>query len=244
MADLSVIIPARQERYLNKTLKGLFEHLKSDYEIIVILDGANEERLENVRYIYNRKSKGMRTAINQAVEIATGKYLMKLDAHCMIDSGMDIKLLKEHQPKWVQIPTRKRLEPVKWEIDEPERPSINYMALTSDLIGYKNGRRNRDPELAKKLLDSTQTFQGSCYLIRRDFFNKIGLLDDKNFNGSGHEAQEVGIKVLGNGGKIIRNKKTWYAHARIGRFFSTDRTKSRNYIHKLAEEYEFNRKDI
>ena len=236
MNKVSVIIPARKEPYLDRTIREIQEKFTGDYEIIVTLDGANADRINDVFYIYNKESLGMRTAINQAVSIAEGKYLMKLDAHCMLDKGIDEKLKKVHQPNWVQIPTRKRLDAKNWKISEPERPFINYMSLTSDFVGFKNGTKNRSPELAKKLLDDTETFQGSCYFIEREYFEKLGLLDDKNFAGSGHEAQEITFKVKHDGGRIIRNKTTWYAHARLSRKFSTDKTKSREYIFKLAEE--------
>jgi len=238
MNSVSVIIPARKERFLDKTIREIQEKFEGDYEIIVTLDGEDANRLDGVIYIYNEESQGMRTAINQAVAVANGKYLMKLDAHCMLDKGIDQKLKKAHQPNWVQIPTRKRLNAKEWVFSQPNRADINYMALAKGFIGYKDGRKNKDPELAKKLLDDTETFQGSCYFIERAFFSSIGLLDDKNFSGSGHEAQEIAFKVRGNGGRVVRNKTTWYAHARLGRKFTTDRAKSREYIVKLAEEYE------
>lgn len=242
MGSVSVIIPSRKERFLNNTIQEVFENFEEDFEIIVTLDGADAPRVAGVRYILNEEPKGMRTAINQAVAIARGDFIMKLDAHCMLDKGIDVKLKKVHQHNWVQIPTRKRLDAHRWELMETDRDDVNYMALSPDYIGYKDGAKNRDPELAKILLDDTETFQGSCYFMRRDFFNKLGLLDDKNFSGSGNEATEIGFKVRHAGGRVIRNKTTWYAHARLGRRFSADRTKSRDYIVKLGEEYGYKSK--
>jgi len=241
MGDVSVIIPARKEKYLNKTILEIQKKFKGDYEIIVTLDGADEERLDGVKYILNEKPLGMRTAINQAVNEAKCQYIMKLDAHCMLDEGIDEKLKKVHKPNWVQIPTRKRLDAHGWKIFEPERPFINYMKLSKDFIGFKDGAKNRSPELAKKLLDDTETFQGSCYFMEKDYFEHLVLLDNVNFAGSGHEAQEVGFKVKNDRGRLVRNKTTWYAHARMGRKFSTDRSKSKEYIIKLAEKYGFNK---
>ena len=230
---VSVIIPARKEPYLNRTIQEIQDKFQGDYEIIVILDGENALRINDVAYIYNKEPLGMRTSINKGVAIASGKYIMKLDAHCMLDEGIDLKLIADHQPNWVQIPTRKRLNARKWELMETDRADINYMALTPDFVGFKDGRKNKDLELVKKLLDDTETFQGSCYFIEKDYFSKLGLLDDKNFAGSGHEAQEIGLKVKRDGGRIVRNKKTWYAHARLSRNFSVDKTKSREYIHEI-----------
>lgn len=234
---VSIIIPSRKERFLDLTIEGLRDNLRGDYEIVVTLDGKPKSDLpDGVEYIYNKEPKGMRTAINQAVEIANGEYLMKLDAHCMVDEGIDLKLLKEHKPKWVQIPRRKRLDAHKWELIKG-RTDIDYMYIDKNFIGRKAGGKNIDLDLRKVLIDDTETFQGSCYFIRKDFFLDIGLLDDENFAGSGNEAQEISLKVRNAGGRVIRNKRTWYAHARISRFYSTDRSKSREAIRDLAKQY-------
>ena len=214
--ETSIIIPARKERYLDQTIKSIADNFGGDYEIIV-----------------NKEPIGMRTAINQAVAKAKGKYILKLDAHCMVDKDMDLKLIKEHQPKWVQIPTRKRLIAGNWKIDN-SKPDIDYMHIRDDFMGVANYSANRKTELKKKLLDDTEVFQGSCYFMLRDYFLSLGLLDNKNFGGSGFEALEIALKVRENGGRIIRNKNTWYAHARLSRHYKVDRTKSREYIKEYA----------
>ena len=238
MADLTVIIPARKEKYLNKTILDIQK--KSKAEIVVVLDGENAERLAGVNYIYNEKPKGMRTAINQAVATANGKYIMKLDAHCMLDNGLDEKLITEHQFNWVQIPRRKRLNPVKWEITDNDKPDVDYMYINkNDLRGYKCNGKNRDPELKNKLIDDTETFQGSCWFMEKAYFNKLGLLDDKNFAGMGHESNEIVFKVLQDGGRIVVNKKTWYAHwhkTKTEVNFGANKSKSRKYIFELAKQ--------
>jgi len=225
--EISVIIPARKERFLNKTISDIKRNFKSRYEIIVILDGEDADRIDGVRYIYNPEDKGMRTAINQGAAIAQGQYLLKLDAHCMVDEGMDVKLMDEHQPKWVQIPRRYRLSAGRWEkYGEP----IDYMYLNDDLMGVRGRPKNED-----KPVDDTQTFQGSCYFMERGYFKKLGLLDDVNFGPMGHEAQEISFKCRADGGRVVVNKKTWYAHARLGRRYKTDRDKSRLFIKKFIQ---------
>ena len=229
---VSVIIPARAERWLNKTIDEIKTKFGGDFEIIVTLEGKPKSKLpEGVTYIHNKEPKGMRTAINQAVAKAKGKYIMKLDAHCMLDKNIDLKLIKEHKKGWVQIPRRKRLDAHKWELITGRR-DIDYMKISMpDFIGTVVHRSNN------KLIEGTGTFQGSCYFIERDYFHKLGLLDDVNFSGSGNEAQEITLKVLHDGGSVIRNKKTWYAHSRTYRYYKTDRTKSREYIKVLAKKY-------
>ncbi len=239
MESLSVIIPARNEKYLDQTILDLQKKLKGDYEIIVTLDGAWAEPVKGVKYIFNKESKGMRTAINQAVAQARGKYIMKIDAHCMVDVGIDEKLKVAHHDNWVQVPRRKRFDHNKWELTDTDQPDIDYMFVGSGLRGHKDNDKNRDPELKKKLLDDIEVFQGSCYFMTRELFKKLGLLDDINFGKMGSEALEIALKCRHAGGRVIINKTTWYAHAHISPKYaggSLERIKSREYVKILAKQ--------
>lgn len=236
---VSIIIPARKERLLNKTIREVQEKAQGEIEIIVVLDGADDKRLDGVKYIYHPEAKGMRTSIREGVEMATGKYVMKLDAHCMVDSGFDVKLSSVHQPNWVQIPRRYRLDYKNWKIDE-SYPPIDYMYLDSRLIGIRNRGANNDPAKKEILLDDTDSFQGSCFFAEKDYYKKLNLSDSTEFGEFAQEAQEIAFKVWIDGGRVIRNKNTWYAHARMGRKYSTKDLfveRSREAIQKYYKEH-------
>ena len=239
MASVSVIIPSRAERFLDQTILDIQKKFQGAYEIIVVLDGEWARPLKGVEYIYNKEAKGMRTAINQAVAMAKGKYIMKLDAHCMVDARIDEKLKTVHQGNWVQTPRRKRFDPRTWELVDIDSPDVDYMFVGPSFKGHKDNEKNRDPELKKKLIDDTEVFQGSCYFLAKDYFNKLGLLDDKNFGKMGSEALEIALKCRHDGGRIIINKNTWYAHAHIGCHYTggtKEREKSREFIKILAKQ--------
>lgn len=215
MGDLvSVVIPARNERFLEHTIKDVIEHAQEEIEVLFLLDDG---------------SVGMRDAISTMVEHAQGKYIMKLDAHCMMADGWDVALKEHHQPKWVQIPTRYRLNAHEWKIDE-SKAAINLMYLTEDFKGIAN----RTQDIAAMLHD-TETFQGSCYFMERDYFLELGLFDE-GFGPFWNEAQEIGIRVKADGGRIVRNKHTWYAHARLGRKYVAP--EQNNYIKEFVRKYE------
>lgn len=238
---ISVIIPSRKERYLDRTIRDIQEKFIGDYEIIVILDGADVPRMNNVRYIYNKEAKGMRTAINQGVAIATGKYIMKLDAHCLLDEGIDEKLKAVHQDNWVQTPRRKRFDHHTWELTNLDKEDTDYMFLGRGFKGHKDNDKNRDPQFKSILIDDVETFQGSCYFMTRDYFNKLGILDDKNFGKIGSEAIEIAMKCRHDGGRVVVNKTTWYAHAHLGAHYgggTAERAKSSAYMKVLAKQYE------
>ena len=227
---LSVIIPSRNEVFLQNTINDLLKNARGDIEIIAILDGywpapiiADDPR---VVLIHRSESKGMRGGINLGVAISTGEYIMKIDAHCMVDEGFDIKLIADCEDNWVVIPRRKRLDAEHWCIQDVGKPDIDYNYLSfpdnpSDFGGPGlNGRiwteKALDRTDPKYDIDEELSFQGSCWFMKRDYFYFLELMDAKNYGPFWNEAQEIGFKSWLSGGKVMRNKKTWYAHLHKG----------------------------
>ena len=217
---VSIIIAAMKEQYLEKTIEDLQNKAHGKIEIIVIQD------------------KPMRTAINEGVSIAKYKYILKTDAHCMFDEGFDLKLIEAHQPNWVQTPTRKRLDAEKWELIQDERPDTDYMYIVKGR-GYKDHDKNRDETLRAKKIDDVQIFQGSCWFMEKAYFQHLGLLDDVNFGGMGSEALEICLKTRADGGRVIVNKTTWYAHYHKTKAnFRRNMDKSLAYLPEFLKQYE------
>ena len=97
MPDLSVIIPARQEQWVSQTVQDLLAHAAGDIEVIVVLDGAGANPPvpdhPKVTTVYHAMSRGQRAGINEGLALARSPYVMKIDAHCAVDQGFDVKLL-------------------------------------------------------------------------------------------------------------------------------------------------------
>ncbi len=128
MIDLSVLIPARQEEFLDRTIQDVLQHSKANTEVIAILDGylPNPPLIFNPRVtvLHNPVAVGQRAATNQAAKIAKGKYVMKLDAHCAVDDGFDIKMLeafKKVGDNVTMIPTMKNLHIFDWVCPDGHR---------------------------------------------------------------------------------------------------------------------------
>ena len=96
--DLSILIPARTEMFLARTIQDILENIEADTEVIAVLDGewANPPIADNprVNLIYVPVAIGQRAATNLACRLAKGKYVMKVDAHCSFDKGFDKKMLE------------------------------------------------------------------------------------------------------------------------------------------------------
>jgi glycosyltransferase involved in cell wall biosynthesis len=121
MTDLTVIIPARNEEFLGRTIQDILENVEGNTEVIAILDGyLPNPPLDpdpRVTVIYNPVSVGQRAAANQAAKIAKSKYLMKVDAHCAFDKGFDVKMLegfKKSGDNVTMIPVMRNLHVFNW----------------------------------------------------------------------------------------------------------------------------------
>jgi len=231
---LSVLVPARNEPFLSKTIDDLFEKASGEIEVIVMLDAywpdPPLENRKNLIIVHMGEVVGMRGNINSAVRIATGKYLMKIDAHCIVGKGFDEILKADCEKEWLVVPSRYSLDGEKWK---RTRGPVDYLTLTfpytdDDLYGTGlHGRKwkgkggmsggfwHRENERKHILIDYILTFQGSCWFMHKQKFLDIGGMDEINFT-SHQEAQELGMKVWLSGGCCVRNKKTWYAHLHKG----------------------------
>lgn len=96
--QLSILIPARNEMFLAKTIENILENIEADTEVVALLDGqwADPEipQHERVNVIYVPDSIGQRAGTNMAARLAKGKYVMKIDAHCSFDKGFDRKMVE------------------------------------------------------------------------------------------------------------------------------------------------------
>jgi hypothetical protein len=214
---ISILVPARNEIYLNKTLEDLVLKAEGEIEIIVNLDGYWQIPLitdPHIIYIHRGTPIGMRGGINSCVDIAKGEYLMKLDAHCMMDQGYDVKLIKDYEENTVVVPRRYALDPKKWQIEErkDDKYPIDFMYLDKTLHGIVWNEKNHDPVLKDKLIDETMSNQGSIWFMSKKYFHYLELMDESLYGMFWNEFQEIGLKCWLSGGRVMVNKNTWYAH--------------------------------
>ena len=226
MAKISVVIPASNEIYLQRTINELLNKAEGDIEVITVLDGYWPSPVleSNKRLIVVHIPKGgMRAAINAGIAVSTGKYIMKIDAHCNVAPDYDKALQKDMNDNWLVIPRRYGLTMDTWEIRR-DKAIVDYEYLSDPNSDRKMSKKpqlrawkwqQRCDDRAHKMIDETMTFQGSCWFAEKAFFLKqVGYLDHESYGPFSCEAQEIGLKYwLGKcGGRIMVNKKTWYAH--------------------------------
>jgi hypothetical protein len=125
MADLSVIIPARNEIFLVNTVEDLLKNIRGDTEIIVVLDGnwpdPPVKDHPKVTLIHHSQSIGQRGACNEAAKYSRAKYIAKCDAHCSFDEGFDVKLMEDMQNDWTIVPIMRNLHAFDWVCENGHR---------------------------------------------------------------------------------------------------------------------------
>lgn len=245
---VSVVIPSRNELFLAPTVRDALSKASGVVEVIVALDGywpdpplSDDPRLI---LVHSGKPRGMRGGINAGVACARGEFVMKLDGHCALDQGYDIKLAADCEPNWVVVPRRYRLDADRWAVKRGTSP-IDYQYLSypdnpndrggPGLHGRNWPERDRDAALRKVPVDDLMSAQGSCYFMARDYFHRLELLDEANYGPFGSEFQEVGLKAWLSGGRVVRNKATWYAHLHKGRKYGRGYRLSRHAADKAVQ---------
>lgn len=247
---ISIIIPSRNEQFLNKTINDLLAKSETDIEIIPVLEGYWPDEViddKRVNYLHFSTPQGMRDAINAGVRISRGDYIMKIDAHCMVDQGFDKKLLNNIVEDWIVVPRRKRLNAEKWEVQDVGKPDVDY-----EFIGHPSHKGIKGQIWTQRILDrkdflidENMTFQGSCYFMTRKHWDRIGGLDPDGYGQFVREAQELSLKTWLSGGKVMTNKKTWYAHLHKGKKYGRGYFLSKKEMtegDKFCDDYWFNNK--
>jgi len=115
--DLSILIPARNEEFLARTVQNILQNIRGNTEVIVSLDGywGAVPVDPRVTVIHFPESIGQRAGTNQLARLSKAKYVMKVDAHCCFDEGFDVKLMSEMRDDYTMIPLMKHLHVFDWK---------------------------------------------------------------------------------------------------------------------------------
>lgn len=219
---LSVLIPARNEKYLEQTIRNVLENAEGDIEILVALDGYLPDPQivigdDRVIFVHHEEAKGQRQSVNELARMAKGDYLMKLDAHCAVDKGFDVKLAADYQDGWVVVPRMYNLDVETWTPKRHKKTDYMYIGWTEKDDGpqlrslYYGGEQYKSMHRRTELIDDTMGCMGPCRFMSAKTFWDLGGCDEGH--GSwGSEGIEWACKAWLSGGALKVNKKTWFAH--------------------------------
>ena len=119
MQDLSVIIPSRNEMFLQRTIEDVLENAECGTEVIAILDGywpaSPLPDHPKVTIVHHTESIGQRAATNEGARISQAKFVMKADAHCAFGKGFDRILIEDCKSDWTMVPMQYALHAFDWK---------------------------------------------------------------------------------------------------------------------------------
>lgn len=240
--DLSILIPAKNEEFLGRTIEDILKNKRGKTEVIAILDGYDREvpvipKDPHVRVIVNEKGIGQRAATNQACRLSNSKYVMKVDAHCAFDEGFDVKMIKEMHDDWTMVPIMRNLHAFDWVCEEGHRryqgPSGPCQECGKPTAKDVVWIAKRSPQSTSYCFDETPHFQYFQDFKQRpegkgDITETMSLqgscfmltrdkywdlnISDEKFGSWGSQGIEVACKTWLSGGRVVVNHKTWYAH--------------------------------
>lgn len=212
MPDLSILIPARNEEWLQRTIKDIEDHKEGDTEILW------EEDTEPM---------GQRALTNKLARQSKAKYVMKVDAHCSFSQGFDVKMMEDIDDRTIMAPSMMNLHAYDWncpehmrnyqgpkccdkaekiEVWQPKyKPILSNYEFTKDLIF------NFSPKQDESDITETMCLQGSAWMVSREMYFDLNLCDEE-FGSWGQQGVELGCKGWLSGGRAVTTRKAYYAH--------------------------------
>ena len=97
---------------------------------------------------------------------------------------------------------------ILWKAKDSPK-SVSYCFDSSPHFQYF-GEFAKRPEGQGDVTES-MSLQGSCFILTRKKYWELGVCDE-NFGSWGSQGIEVAVKTWLSGGRVMINKKTWYAH--------------------------------
>ena len=231
---LSILIPARHEDSLQRTIDDIFQHAEGEIEVLVALDNW-----ENPPEIHVPKGRiittqaGQRGATNRLAKLAQGKYVMKLDAHCSMSQGFDVKMIEDMEDDVTMIPAVGNLHVYDWvcenghkhfqgkyeECEQCHSPKLHKEPVWKIISKPIRGSHEFDTVLhfqyateeAEGLVTESMSIQGSCFLLTRDKYFELNICDE-SLPSWGSQGTEVACKTWLSGGRVLSTKKAYYGH--------------------------------
>jgi O-antigen biosynthesis protein len=228
MEDLtSIVIPIRNLDYANAHYTGncigsirYFTHLP--YEIIIVdnastveLSSKDEPFIKAIdKYIKNDTNMGVSVAWNQGIGMAEGKYI------CFMNSDVEV------YDDWLDFMIA----------------SINSgdcdVIMATPMYAYPYGRAKKALEIRKDELSEFCDF--SCFLTKKEIFDKVGLFDENIKLGWGedvifkHKLEKLGLKIRST--KMVNTHHigmaTGFSMMNHGELVNEAMDKNREYIKK------------
>jgi hypothetical protein len=142
----------------------------------------------------------------------------------MFSEGFDLTLQDGLQADWIAVPRRYSLDPENWAPREKKEVDYMFLCYPNDpndfggpsLKGRVWNEWNNSYEKQAIPVDDLMSSQGSSWFMHRTYFHWLELLDEASYGHFSNEFQEIGLKCWLSGGRVVVDKRCWYAHLHKG----------------------------
>ena len=198
-------------RYLTQAVESVLTQTRTDWELIVIDDGSQDESAEiaatlqsrdpdRIRVVVHPEAMGLQFTANEAIRLARGSYVMRLDADDYLDENALLVMghYLDQNPDVALV-----------------YPNYVYVDERGNHLGVEH--RWRIGQEAT-LLD--QPAHGACTLVRKRVLKALGGYDENNDRQDGYE---LWIKVV-NRYKVADVATPLFYYRQHNQSLSYDRT--------------------
>jgi glycosyltransferase involved in cell wall biosynthesis len=197
--------------YLSQAVESVFVQSRTDWELIIIDDGSTDDSAalaaslqardpERVRVVVHEAALGLQKSANEALRMARGKYIVRVDADDYLDQSALLVLAHhldtDHEAALVY-------------------PGYVYVDEQGNQLGVEHRWRIGDDTL---VLD--QPAHGAVTMVRKRVLKAIGGYDEANDRQDGHE---LWLKVV-NRYKVLQVETPLFYYRQHGASLSGDRT--------------------
>ena len=232
--------------FFAQTVENVLANIRGDTEVIAVCDGdwpvpglRDHSRLNVIHFT---DSVGQRAATNAGARLSQSKYLMKLDAHCAVSEGFDVRLMEPYEDGTLSgdvttIPRMYNLHAFDWVCEDghnryqgPPGPCEECGKETIRKIVWAP-RKARLTDFAR--FDNDMKFQYWRHYGKRpeaagDYAEVLCSVGaawlntaerwwelgglDERHGSWGQCGVEVACKAWLSGGRQVVNKKAWFSH--------------------------------
>lgn len=224
---ISIIIPLyNSEKFLRKNLDSIFSQTYKNYELILINDGSTDGSLEVCKnyqkkhkniIIKSQKNKGVSSARNEGLKIASGEYVMFLDADdFLLDNYCVSKIIKELNEKKIDV----LLYKMKYYYDNKKK----YIKLPNYNVDENN--------IIDDLISQNKLSISPCdKVVKRSILIDNNIFFDENMKNL--EDADWSLRIYNSTSRIKCINEELYVYRQHCN------TASRTYSKTLVESYKF-----
>lgn len=197
--EVSVVMSVYNEREkeIEESIVSICEQTFKEFEFIIVIDNPNNKEIidkvnelkkkdKRIKVLINDENIGLASSLNKAIDVAKGKYILRMDAD-------DISLTN-------------RIEKLLNEIKKEK--NIILIGSNAEIINESNEiigslEVPTEYETIKKMMKIKNCFIHPSVLFRKDYFIKVGRY--RNFPCA--QDYDLFLRMINNGGVVINLKE-------------------------------------